>query len=108
MFQGLAARLVAERTAGDPWVGDTDPSAGGSLYARHEATAPAPLRELVPHRFHGMNRRVAQAAMLIVGLVGERLMVDAWRRDRVGQVHPLIQHVHDDLRDRRDDRRAAW
>ena len=65
--------------------------------------APALLHHM-PHRLEHLHGRVAEAAALIERLIGQRLVMDPRCRDGVLQTHSLIEHVENDLRDRRDDR----
>src|SRR5437899_4197563 len=58
----------------------------------------------MPHRLERLHGRVAEAAALIERLIGQRLVMDPRCRDGVLQTHSLIEHVENDLRDRRDDR----
>ncbi len=49
-----------------------------------------------------------QPVALVAQLVGQVLVVQAGGGGRGGCIHPEIDHIRDDLRDRGDDRGAAW
>src|SRR2546422_8751555 len=98
--------LVADCTTGDPWIRNTDPPAGGSLYPRDETAVPPPLLQLMSHRLHRLHRRVAQAVVLEERLIGERLVVNPGGRDGIGETHAFIQPVQNHPPHRRDDPRA--
>src|SRR2546425_2435808 len=104
----IQGSLVAECTAGVPWVGHTDPPAGGFFYRGNDTTVSPPLFHFVSHRLQRPHGRVAQTSVLVVGLIRQRLMVNAGSGDRVRPGHLLIEHVENDLGDARDDRRTAW
>src|SRR6266852_6648710 len=103
----IQGSLVAECTAGVAWVSDTDPPARGSLYGGDDAASSPPLFYLMSHRLQLPHGRVGQTAVLVVRLVRQRLMVNARGGNRVREAHLLIEHVKDDLRNTRDDRRTA-
>src|SRR5439155_25796416 len=103
----IQGSLVAECTACVARIGHTDPPTGGLLDRGNNPAAAASLFHLVPHRLERPHRRVAQAAMLVVGLVGQRLVVNPRRGDGVGETHVLVEHIENDLRDTGDDRGTA-
>src|SRR2546426_2667130 len=95
----IQGSLVAECTAGVAWIGNTDPPTGGPLDRRNDPAAAASLFHLMSHRLERPHRGVAQTAVLEVGLVGQRLVMNPWRGDGVGEAHVLVEHVQNDLRD---------
>src|SRR5437899_7000095 len=103
----IQGSLVAECTAGGARIGHTDPPAGSLLYRRNSPAAAASLFHLMSHRLERPHRGVTQTAVLVEGLVRQRLVVNARGGNRVREAHLLIYHVENDLGDARDDRRPA-
>src|SRR5258706_10931840 len=64
--------------------------------------------EAVSHLLQRGLRRGRQIAGLDRDQVGQPLVVEARRIDRLFHVHPEIDDVDDALHDRGDDRRTAW
>src|SRR5258706_12512807 len=103
----IQGSLVAECTAGVAWIGPPAPAAGSLLYRRNNPAAAVSLFHLMPHRLERPHRDVAQTATLVIGLVGQRLVVNPRRGDGVGETHVLVEHIQNHLCNAGDDSGTA-
>src|SRR5215467_2497001 len=87
------------RGAVEPAVGDPD---------QFDRTPRSLLDELVTHAAELADRLRGQPRALVVDFVGEPLVMQARRIDRLLRRHSVIDDVEDSLEQRRYDSRAAW
>src|SRR3989442_108992 len=103
---GLTDVSVSCCAAAAPGIGHPDPAGGGSHDGVH-VRLEAPGTHLVAHRLERIEGRRHEARPLHVDQIGQRLVMQARGRHRIGERHLLIDHVADHLIHGRGDAGAA-